>query len=268
MVIHGKACNAVINSYGRSMLKRCVLTFAVSLIALALAGQASASDIKVAVAANFTDTAKELAAAFQKKTGNTVTMSFGPSGGFFSQIEQGAPFAVFLSADAERPAKLEADGFGVKGTRFVYAHGRLVLWSAIPRFVDPRGAVLARGQFQHLSIADPATAPYGVAAVETMKKLGLYDTLQPKIVKGASIAQAYTFVSSQSAELGFVALSQVIKDTSGSRWVVPQQDYTPIDQQAILLKPGENDTAARAWLEFLKSPDAMKIIKSYGYGVR
>jgi molybdate transport system substrate-binding protein len=250
------------------MLKKSVMALAVSLAALTGAGQARASDIKVAVAANFTDAARELAVAFQKKTGHTVTMSFGSSGNFLSQIEQGAPFEVFLSADAERPAKLETEGLGVKGTRFVYAYGTLVLWSATPGFVDNKGAVLAKGRFEHLSIADPAAAPYGVAAVETMKTLGVYDKLLPKIVKGTSIAQAYTFVDSGSAELGFIALSQVYKLSRGSVWYVPKADYTPIDQQAILLKPGENDPAAKAYLDFLKSPEAVKIIKAYGYDVR
>lgn len=237
-------------------------------VALALSGPALASDVQVAVAANFTDAAKDIATAFEKKTGNHVVMSFGPSGGFFSQIEQGAPFEVFLSADAERPVKLEADGFGIKGTRFVYAYGTLVLWSATPGFVDSKGAVLAKGQFEHLAIADPASAPYGVAAIETMKKLGLYDKLQAKIVKGTSIAQAYAFVDSGSAELGFIALSQVYRSPRGSTWQVPRDSYTAIDQQAILLKPGENDPAARAYLDFLKSPEATAIIKSYGYEVR
>ncbi len=250
------------------MSKRFLLTLAASLAATFVAGQALAADIKVAVAANFTDAARELAAAFRKKTGHTVTMSFGSSGNFLSQIEQGAPFEVFLSADAERPTKLEAKGLGIKGTRFVYAYGTLVLWSATPGFVDNNGAVLARGRFEHLSIADPAAAPYGVAAIETIKALGLYDKLQSKIVKGASIAQAYTFVNSGSAELGFIALSQVYKVPRGSVWYVPRQDYTPIDQQAILLKPGENDPAAKAYLDFLKSPEAAKIITSYGYEVR
>jgi molybdate transport system substrate-binding protein len=195
-------------------------------------------------------------------------MSFGPSGGFFSQIEQSAPFEVFLSADAERPTKLEADGFGIAGTRFVYAYGTLVLWSATPGFVDNQGKALAKGQFEHLSIAGPAAAPYGVAAVETMKKLGVYDKIAPKIVKGTSIAQVYTFVNTGAAELGFVALSQVYKFPRGSIWYVPKMDYTAIDQQAILLKPGANDPAAKAYLEFLKSPEAIKIIKSYGYEVR
>eukprot|EP01042_Synura_sphagnicola_P013023 gene13023-16556_t len=220
--------------------RRTVFTGLTALLAV-LPMTAQAKDIQVAVAANFTDAAKELASAFEKKTGNHVVMSFGPSGGFFSQIEQGAPFEVFLSADAERPTKLEADGFGIKGTRFVYAYGTLVLWSATPGFVDNQGAVLKKGQFEHLSIADPAAAPYGVAAVETLKKKGLYDTLSPKIVKGSSIAQAYGFVNTGSAELGFIALSQVYRTPRGSQWMVPKSYYTPIDQQAILITPGKDD---------------------------
>lgn len=235
---------------------------------LPLSGGAFASDVQVAVAANFTEPAKEIAAAFEAKTGNHVVNSFGPSGAFFSQIEQGAPFEVFLSADAERPTKLEADGYGIAGMRFVYAYGTLVLWSSTPGYVDSTGAVLAKGAYQHLAIADPASAPYGVAAIETLKKLGLYDAVTPKIVKGTSIAQTFTFVQTGAAELGFVALSQVYKDTSGSRWVVPKADYTAIDQQAILLAPGKDDPAARAYLDFLKSPQAIAIIKSYGYEVK
>ncbi len=239
-----------------------------TLAAALLAVSARAADIPVAVAANFTEPAKDIAAAFEKSTGNHVVLSFGASGTFASQIEQGAPFEVFLSADEERPIKLETDGFGIKGTRFVYAYGQLVLWSATPGLVDGQGAVLAAGHFDHLAIADPAAAPYGVAAVETLKKLNLYDTLQPKIVKGTSIAQAFTFVQSKAADLGFVALSQVIKQTGGSEWIVPHDDYTPIDQQAILLRPGANDPAAKAFLDFLKSPQALAIIKSYGYEVK
>lgn len=232
-----------------------------------LSAPAFAGDVQVAVASNFTEPAREIATAFEAKAGNHVVMSFGPSGGFYSQIRQGAPFEVFLSADAERPTRLEAENLGVKGSRFVYAYGTLVLWSATPGFVDDKGAVLARGNFQHIAIADPATAPYGTAAVQTMKKLGLYDTLAPKIVKGSSIAQAYGFVDTGSAELGFVALSQIYKLSKGSRWVVPASDYTPIDQQAILLNPGANDPAAKAYIAFLKSKEAVKIIKSYGYAV-
>lgn len=248
------------------MIRQIISMFGL-LAALVVPAVASASDVTVAVAANFTEPAKEIAVAFEKKTGNHVVMSFGPSGAFFSQIEQSAPFQVFLSADAERPKKLEADGFGIAGTRFVYAYGALVLWSATPDFVDGKGAVLSKGKFEHLAIADPASAPYGVAAVETLNKLGLYDAVASKIVKGTSIAQAYTFVDTGAAELGFVALSQVKKTQKGSTWIVPKANYTPIDQQAILLKPGANDPAAKAYLDFLKSPEAIKIITSYGYEV-
>ena len=234
-------------------------------LCLPLAAPALAGDVQVAVAANFTQPAREIAGAFEKETGHHVVMSFGSSGAFYSQIQQGAPFEVFLSADGERPAKLEAENLSVRGTRFVYAYGKLVLWSATPGLVDGKGAILKKGNFQHIAIADPAAAPYGTAAVEMMKKLGLYNALGPKIVKGSSIAQAYGFVDSGSAELGFVALSQIYKLNKGSCWIVPAADYTPIDQQAILLTPGANDPVAKAYIAFLKSPEAVKIIKSYGY---
>jgi molybdate transport system substrate-binding protein len=229
---------------------------------------AQAKDVTVAVAANFTEPAKEIAKAFEAKTGNHVVLSFGASGNFFSQIEQSAPFEVFLSADSERPAKLEADGFGIKGTRYTYAIGTLVLWSATPGLVDGKGAVLGRGQFEHIAIADPAAAPYGTAAIETMKALNLYDKLSPKIVKGASISQTYTFVNSGAAELGFISLSQVYKFPRGSIWYVPKSYYSRIDQEAILLKPGADAPEARAFLDFLKSPESIRIIKSYGYEVQ
>ena len=244
-------------------IRRTFLT-GLALLAFAAPCIASAKDIQVAVAANFTEAAKEAASAFEKKTGTHVVMSFGPSGGFYSQIQQGAPFDAFLSADAERPTKLEAEGLGIKGTRFVYAYGTLVLWSATPSFVDHKGAVIGKGKFEHLAIADPASAPYGVAAVEYLKKRGLYDAVAPKIVKGSSIAQAFGFIDTGSAELGFVALSQVYRSGKGSRWTVPAGDYTPIDQQAILLK---DTPEGRAWLAFLRSPEGVKIITSYGYKV-
>jgi molybdate transport system substrate-binding protein len=244
-------------------IRRALLT-GLAFLALVLPAIASAKDIQVAVAANFTEAAKDAAAAFEKKTGTHVSLSFGPSGGFYSQIQQGAPFDAFLSADAERPTKLEAEGLGIKGTRFVYAYGTLVLWSATPGFVDSKGAVIAKGRFEHLAIADPASAPYGVAAVEYLKKRGLYDAVAPKIVKGSSIAQAFGFIDTGSAELGFVALSQVYKSGKGSRWIVPAGDYTPIDQQAILLK---DTPEGRAWLAFLRSPEGVRIITSYGYKV-
>jgi molybdate transport system substrate-binding protein len=224
-----------------------------------------AEEVTVAVAANFTEPAKQIAAAFEKATGDKVTFSFGSSGQFYSQIANGAPFEVFLSADADRPTKAEKAGLAVSGTRFTYAVGRLVLWSAKVGFVDNHGAVLRGTGFSKLSIADPAAAPYGLAAIETLHALGVYDQVKPKIVQGTSIAQAYEFVKTGNAELGFVALSQVIDDRSGSRWLVPEADHDPITQQAVLLKPGVDSKAARAFLNFLKGPAARAIIHRFGY---
>ena len=237
----------------------------VALFSAAVAFPAAAAETQVAVAANFTEPAKEIAQAFTAATGHRVTLSFGSSGQFYAQISHGAPFEVFLSADEERPAKAEAEGFAVPKTRFTYAVGRLVLYSATPGLVDAKGAVLATDRFQKLSIADPAAAPYGVAAIETLKKLGLYDRVKPKIVQGSSITQAYQFVATGAAEVGFVALSQVITQTDGSRWLVPAQDHAPIVQQAVLLKTGADNPAAKAFVQFLKSPRARAIIRRYGY---
>ncbi len=229
---------------------------------------AAATETVVAVAANFTEPAKAIAAAFAKATGDTATLSFGASGAFYTQMTHGAPFEVFLSADAERPAKLEADGLTVPGSRFTYAVGTLVLYSATPGLVDGRGAVLKSGRFAHLAIADPAAAPYGAAAVETMKALKLYDALAPKLVTGSSITQAYQFVATGAAELGFVALSQVIALPGGSRWTVPARLHAPIEQAAVELKTGAANPAAAKFLAFLKGPEAKAIIRSYGYEVR
>jgi molybdate transport system substrate-binding protein len=195
-------------------------------------------------------------------------LAFGPSGGFYTQISHGAPFEVFLSADAERPTKADQEGLSVPGTRFTYAIGQLVLWSSTPGLVDPKGAVLKSNRFEKLAIADPAAAPYGAAAIETMRKLGLYDALKPRIVTGSSIAQAYQFASTGAAQLGFVALSQVITVPGGSRWVVPARLHTPIDQQAVLLKTGAKNPAAIAFVKYLKGRTALAIIKRYGYAVK
>lgn len=232
------------------------------------AAPSHAAETQVAVAANFTEPAKEIAAAFRKATGDTAVLSFGASGAFYTQISRGAPFEVFLSADADRPKLAEQSGLAVPGSRFSYAIGRLVLYSATPGLVDERGAVLTSGRFAKLSIADPSSAPYGVAAIQAMKTLGVYAALAPKIVKGASIAQAYQFVATGAAEVGFVALSQVIDDPGGSRWLVPTALHKPIDQQAALLWTGARNPVAGAFLTFLRGPEAVAIIKRYGYEVR
>lgn len=237
-------------------------------LSLALGGVAVAGETKVAVAANFTEAAREIAARFKARTGHEATLSFGSSGQFYTQIANGAPYEVFLSADVERPRRVEAEGLAVAGSRFTYATGRLVLFSRTPGLVDGKGAVLAKGGFEKLAIADPKAAPYGQAAVETLSRLRLQDALRPKIVQGASITQAFQYVQTGAAELGFVALSQVINEKGGSRWIVPAVDHSPIEQQAVLLKTGQKSEAAKAFLAFLGSAEARAIIRRYGYEVR
>lgn len=243
-------------------LSAALLAFAV---AAALHGAARAEETNVAVAANFTDAAKEIAAAFETKTGHKAVLSFGASGALMTQITQGAPFQVLLSADAARPKEAIDKGLGVAGSSFTYAVGKLVLWSKAADYVKGE-ETLAAGGFNKISFADPKAAPYGAAAVETLKALKLYDTLMPKIVQGNSIAQAFQFVDTGNAELGFVALSQLHGHADGSRWIVPQALYAPIKQDAVLLKTGETSAAAKAFLDFLKGPDGVAIIVKYGYG--
>lgn len=231
-----------------------------------LAGRADADQVNVAVAANFTAPVKEIAAAFRQKTGHEAVLSFGSSGQFYTQITQDAPFGVFLSADQERPQKLADTGLAVPQSRFTYAIGKLVLWSKQSGYVNGE-ATLRSAAFAKLSICNPAAAPYGEAAVETMKSLKLYDALKPKFVEGADIMQAFQFVDTGNAEVGFVALSQLTGNVGGSRWVVPQTLYKPIRQDAVLLKKGASNKAAAAFLDFLKGPQAHAIIEKYGYAL-
>lgn len=231
-------------------------------------GGVRAGETLVAVAANFTAPIKEIAAAFERNTGDTVKFAFGSTGQLYTQIAQGAPFEALFAADDERPIQAERDGFGVPGSTFTYAVGALVLWSAKPGVVDAEGEVLTRGGFDRLAIANPKGAPYGAAAVETLKALGLHAALEPKIVQGNTVSQAHQFVATGNADLGFVALSQVALESSGSRWVVPQALYTPIRQDAVLLKTGAANPVASAFLAFQSSPEALAVLKRYGYGVR
>lgn len=238
---------------------------AVAALGVALTGPAFAGQARVAVAANFTAAAKEIAAAYKTDSGNDIVLSFGSTGALYNQISQGAPFDVFLAADDKRPERAVKNGYGVKGTTFTYAIGKIVLYSANPKLVE--GAkTLKAGKFEKIAIADPKTAPYGTAAVEAMKKLGVYEQVKPKIVEGNNIAQTFQFVATGNAELGFVALSEVAGKEGGSRWVVPAANYTPIRQDAALLKNGEENAAARGFIAFLKGPKAAKIIEKYGYG--
>ena len=236
--------------------------------ALAFTTLARADVVQVAVAANFTAPARALAEVFARTTGHEARLSFGATGAFYTQIKNGAPFDVLLAADNERPARLEKEGDTVPGSRFTYATGQLVLWSAKPGLVDDEGAVLKGGHFGKIAIANPKNAPYGAAAVEAMNKLGLAATLQPKLVTGESIGQTFNFIATGNAELGFVALAQVLeggKLKSGSMWVVPAQYHAPIIQDAVILKRAANNPAAKAWMELLKTPQSKALIRSYGY---
>lgn len=231
---------------------------------LLVTAPALAADVSAAVAANFTKPAEELGKAFTARTGDTVTFSFGATGQLYTQLSQGAPFEAFLSADSKRPAQAVKEGFGIDGSIFTYAVGKVVLYSPGIDVTDG-AAVLAANAFQHLSVADPKTAPYGAAGVEVLAKLGLTDALSPKLVTGESISQALQFVDTGNAELGFVALSQVIDKPATEVWRVPAEDYSPILQDAVLTKAGEADPAAKAFLEFLRSAEAKAIIERYGY---
>jgi molybdate transport system substrate-binding protein len=243
-----------------------VATLALAASCLWSSGAAWAASTNVAVAANFTDAAKEIAAAFKAKTGDDAVLSFGASGQFYTQIKQDAPFEILLSADDSRPKKLVEEGLGVADSRFTYAVGKLVLWSKSADVVKGP-ETLSAGAFAKLAIANPTAAPYGAAAIETLKALKLYDALQSKVVQGENISQTFQFVDTGNAELGFVALSQLAKVSSGSRWLVPQTLYSPILQDAVLLKKGAANTAATAFLAFLKGPEARAIIEKYGYAV-
>jgi len=230
---------------------------------------AQAGEVQVAVAANFAAPLARLAENFSRASGHTVRMSSGATGKFYVQIVSGAPFDVLLAADDETPRKLIAEGHAVAGTSFTYAVGRLVLWSAQPGHVDSEGAVLASGRFAHLAIANPKLAPYGAAAVEVLRARGLAEALAPRLVMGGSIAQTYQFVATGNAELGFVALSQVMtpdRPASGSYWRVPSHLHQPLTQDAVLLKRGQGNPAATALLDYLKSPGARAVIASFGYG--
>lgn len=241
----------------------------VSLISLVLTlGVARADEVQVAVAANFTAPMNAIAAEFAKDTGHKAQLAFGATGKFYAQIKNGAPFQMLLAADDEIPAKLAAEGLANPASRFTYAIGTLVLWSAQPGYVDAKGEVLKKGAYNKLALANPKLAPYGKAAVEVLGGLGLFDTVSPKFVQGENIAQTYQFISSGNAELGFVALSQVMKEgrvSSGSAWVVPGNLHTPIRQDAVILNHGKGNASAIALTKYLKGDKAKAIIKSYGY---
>lgn len=247
------------------MLRKLTLT-----LALLAAGPLAADEVQVAVAANFSAPMQKIAADFEKDSGHTIRMVSGSTGKFYAQIKNGAPFDVLLAADDETPLKLEKEGAGVPGSRFTYAIGKLVLWSAKAGVVDDKGEVLKRGDFRHLALANPKLAPYGLAATETLAALKLTDALQPMLVVAENITQAQQYIATGNAELGFVALSQVIKDgriAEGSAWIVPAALYSPIRQDAVLLDNGRGKAAAEALLKYLKGDKARAVILAYGYAL-
>ena len=238
------------------------------IFAVAGPSAAWAAEAQVAVAANFTEPIKAIAAVLEKTTGHTIKVSLGATGAFYTQIKNGAPFDVFLAADDERPAMLEKEGLTAPNTRFTYATGKLVLWSVDPAKVDDKGEILKSPQVRKVAFANPKTAPYGAAAVEVMDKLGLADALKPKLVQGESIGQTFNFVKTGNADIGFVAMSQVLsggKLKEGSMWVIPQAHYGTIRQDAVVLKRGQNNEAAIALMKLLQSPNIKDLIRSYGY---
>ncbi|MDG1581745.1 molybdate ABC transporter substrate-binding protein [Pseudomonas sp. GOM6] len=238
------------------------------ILSLACSGTALAEQVQVAVAANFTAPMKALAADFEKDTGHTLKAAYGATGQFYAQIHNGAPFEVFLAADDSTPAKLEREGHAVPGSRFTYAIGTLALWSAKEGYVDRQGLVLRDAAFQHLAVANPKTAPYGLAALQTLTRLGLKQALAKKLVEGQNIAQTHQFVASGNAELGFVALSQIYQNgriTGGSAWLVPSEMHDPIRQDALILSKGKDNPAARALVEYLRGAKAAEVIRAYGY---
>ena len=253
----------LLNSFSRT---------AIVLLLLLLRQTSWAATTLVTVASDFTKPMTEIAAAFEKTTGHTAKLSFGSSGKAFAQIQSGAPFEVYLSASEKYPLELEKTGFAVVDSHFVYAIGKLVLWSATPGYVDDQGKILKTGGFKHIALADPSHAPYGVVAEEVMKNLGVLDKLRPLFVQGENISQTFQFVSTGNADLGFVGLAQVIdvnsgRIGSGSGWIIPNNLHGPFNQTAVLLKTGAENPAALALVDFLKSPTALAIIKKYGFGL-
>lgn len=235
---------------------------------LMLAAPTQAAEVMAAVAANFTAPMKMLAKSFEQDTGHKLVLSFGSTGSFYAQIKNGAPFDVLLAADSDTPLRLEKDGLGVAGSRFTYATGRLVLWSPKAGVVDDQGSVLRNGKFQRLAIANPKLAPYGAAAMQVLANLGLEATVQPKLVQGENIAQAYQFTASENAQIGFVALSQVFMQghiSQGSAWVVPAHLHAPLQQDAIVLRKGQDNPGAQALMVYLQSEKARRTLQTFGY---
>jgi molybdate transport system substrate-binding protein len=244
------------------------LAIAAAFAAAFAAGPLHAAQVRVAVAANMAGPIERIVEEFTRATGHEAVMALGSTGRFYAQMRGGAPFEVLLAADDQTPARLEREGLAVPGTRFTYALGRLVLWSADPGAVDAQGSILKQPPRGRLAIADPRLAPYGTAAMQTLTRLGVLAAWQPHLVQGESIGQTFQFVATGNAPLGFVALSQVMVDgrlAKGSAWIVPQQLHAPLRQEAVLLNAGRSNPAATALLQFLKGETARATLRSFGY---
>ena len=238
------------------------------LVLLAWGLNAQAAEVSVAVASNFSAPMQKITQAFEQETGHKAMVSFGSTGHFYAQIKNGAPFEVLLAADAETPRKIDKEGLGLAASRFTYAVGTLVLWSKQPGLVDDKASILQSGRFERIALANPKLAPYGAAAIQTLNRMGILRNVQPKVVQGDNMSQAYQFVATGNAQLGFVALSQVMTDgkiTQGSAWLVPDSLHTPIQQDAILLAKGAANPAATALLNFLRTERAKAVMRAFGY---
>ena len=231
----------------------------------------AAEEVHVAVASNFLATLNEIVNHFERDTDHAAAVSSGSSGKLYAQIKNGAPFDVFFSADVTRPKLMEEEGVAVQGSRFTYAVGRLTLWSPVPTMIEGNGtSMLLSDHVEHVAIANPKTAPYGAAAREVLQALGLWERLQDRLVRGENVGQTFHFVFSKNAQLGFVALSQVFGpkvNGSGSRWDVPTHLYAPLRQQAVLLRNGQRNEGARAFLDYVKGVTSRNIIERFGYGL-
>ncbi len=250
-------------------IKRSLFAFIAATLVLATASLAHAGSLRIAVAANFTDTTRDLIALFEESSDTQVSASFGSSGKLYAQIENGAPFDVFQAADSQRPQMLEENGSAVAGSRFTYAQGKLALWSPQADVFNDPIDWLSNADFRRLAIANPKTAPYGLAAQQVLTELALWEILKPRLVRGDSIAQTFQFTATTNAQAGFVALSQVNawSGDKGTLWIVPQEMYQPIAQQAVVLNYGKDNPAAHEWVAFLRSPDAVRIITDSGYEI-
>lgn len=238
----------------------------------ACASTAGAAEAIVAVATNFSECAEMLRLEFEADNGHDLTLSAGSTGKLYAQVMNGAPYAAFLSADGERPALLEESGTGVSGSRFVYAKGRIALWTTEEERVGDKvwQDILREGEFGSLAIANPALAPYGLAARQALRSLDLWEAVQDRVVMGENVGQTYALVATGNAELGFVALSSLMSrrhEDRGRYWTVPGHLHQPVAQEAVLLQRGANNAAAIAFLDYLKTDAAGSIIESFGYGL-